>query len=166
MNSYSRRQWREDAQIGLLMALGIGAISALPLGFLALANLWRASQGQPLELPWREYLALVAAVWASYLVAGQLGAVAYFMLRPARRWVLGWAATGAALAVSIYGTVGYMLAIFYEPVGRIILEDSTRAEAWEVARFGTRFFAAAGALFGVYHAWRIRTGRAARDAAM
>ena len=162
-NVYTLAQWRADAKVGLLMAVGIGAISALPFTLLALLNLWRWASDRPLEMPWSDYSAVVAVVWASYLLAGQLGAAAYFLLRPTHRWILGWIATGAALAMSIYGTVGFMLAAFHQPVGRIFLEDTTPAEAWVLARLGTALFGVLGALFGAYHAWRVRTGRAAAD---
>lgn len=165
VRAYTHKQWREDAEIGLIVAVGIGVISTIPIGLLGLGNLWRLLRGQALELPWLDYGAVIAVVWGSYLVAGQLGAAAYFLLRPAQRWVLGWMAIGAALAVAIYGTIGYTLAIFYDPVGRLILQHSSRAEAWDLARSGTCFFAVGGALFGAYHVWRVRTGRAARDAA-
>jgi hypothetical protein len=165
MIGYSTSQYRKDARFGLLMALGIAVISALPLAAIGLLNLWRMLGREPLEMPWSTYGAVLLVVWASYLIAGQLGAAAYFLLRPLHRFAVGWMLTGAAEAVAIYGTVGYMLAIFYEPVGRTFLTHASEGEAWKQARFGIIFFGVLGALFGAYHAWRVRTGRNARDEA-
>ena len=144
MNDYSLAQYRRDAGTGLGMAVAFCAYTALPLGILGLVNLWHMLGRQALETPWATYGAVVAVVWSSYLIAGQLGAGAYFLLRPLRKWTVGWVLTDAALATAIYGTIGYMLAIFYEPVGRQFLEHSTRAEAWRLAHSGTWFFTVIG----------------------
>jgi hypothetical protein len=147
------------------MAVAFCAYTALLFGILGLVNLLEMLGRKPLETPWATYGAVVAVVWSSYLIAGQLGAGAYYLLRPLQKWTVGWMLTGAAMATAIYGTIGYMFAIFYEPVGRQFLEHSTRAEAWHLAHFGTPVFAGVGALFGAYHAWRVLTGRLAQDEA-
>lgn len=165
MKSYTTAQYRKDAQFGLLMALGIAAISALPLAAIGVLNLWRMLESQTLEMPWSTYGAVVLAVWGSYIVAGQVGAAAYFLLRPLQRFAVGWILTGAAEAIAIYGTIGYMLAVFYEPVGRTFMKGTSEIEAWKQARFGVVCFGVLGAAFGAYHAWRVRTGRDARDEA-
>lgn len=162
MKHYSWTQYRRDAGFGFAMAVAFCAYTALPLGILGLVNLWETLGRKTLEVPWSTYGAAVAVVWSSYLIAGQLGAGAYFLTRPLHKWTLGWMITGAAMSTTIYGTIGYMLAIFYEPVGRHFLEHSTRADAWRLARSGAPLFAGLGALFGAYHSSR-RAGRDTSD---
>ena len=91
----------------------------------------------------------------SYIVASQTGALAFFVLRPLRRSVLGWMATGFAIAVIAYGTIGLALAIFYDPVGREFLRDSTQQEAWEMVKF-TPLLGIVGVLAA---AWQWRKAR-------
>ena len=164
MKDYSWAQYRRDAGTGFRAAVAFCAYTALILGLFGLVNLLEMVGRMPLQTPWTTYGAVVAVVWSSYLIAGQLGAGAYFLFRPLRKWTVGWMLTGAAIATAAYGTMGYMLAIFYEPVGRAFLEHSTRAEVWHLAHSIPPMFAGIGALFGGYHASRARE-RVPRDEA-
>ena len=95
----------------------------------------------------------------SYFAAALTGGTAAFLLRPVRRWLVGWGVTGAIVAACIYGSVGVALAVFYHPVGAVILENATRAEAWSLIPPMLGFLSPVGALVGFYMGWRDRRGR-------
>src|SRR5689334_18292362 len=108
------------------MAVGLSFIAALPLGLLGVANLIDVARQRPLEVPWLTYAAALIVVPVSYAAAAITGGTAAFLLRPIRRHVLGWMVTGAVVAAAIYGSVGLALVVFYNPVGALFLEHSTR----------------------------------------
>jgi hypothetical protein len=157
--SYSSRQYRDDLAIGLLMALGLTLIAAIPLAIAGVLNLAALLRHRPLEVPWLAYLAMWVVVPGSYFVAALVGATAAFLLRPLRNSLLGWTLTGAVLAAIIYGSVGLALAIFFNPVGAIVLEHSTREEAWESIPGFVAILSPVGALVGTYIGWRDRRGK-------
>src|SRR5438132_4204689 len=122
---YSGKQYREDLTIAMFMALGLTFVAAVPLGILGVVNLVELVRRRPLQVPWLSYLAVLVVVPACYGAAAITGSAAVFLLRPVRRYMLGWIVTGAVVAGAIYGSVGLALAIFYNPVGALFLEHST-----------------------------------------
>ena len=156
---YSPKQYREDLATALYMAVGLSFIAAIPLALLGFANLVDLVRQRPLEVPWLTYLAVLLVVPASYAAAAITGGSAAFLLRPLRSHVLGWMFTGAVVAAAIYGSVGLALVAFYNPVGALFLEHSTRQEALEMIPFMLVFLAPVGAVVGAYMCWRKRQGR-------
>jgi hypothetical protein len=146
---------RADLVAGIFMAGLFSCVAAIPFGLVALANLVRLIHKQSPELPWRTLGAMALVVLASYTVASQVGALAFFVLRPLRRSVLGWMATGFVLATIAYGTIGLALAVFYDPVGREFLTNSTEAEAWQMVRFAP-VLGLVGLVAGVWLWWKAR----------
>jgi hypothetical protein len=157
--SYSAKQYREDLIMALSMALGLTFIAAIPLGLLGIVNIVDVARNRPLELPWVTYLAVLFVVPLSYVLAAITGGTAAFVLRPLRRHVLGWMVTGAIVAALIYGSVGLALAVFYNPVGAVLLEHSTKQEVWALIPPIMAILSPVGALVGVYMWWRARQGR-------
>ena len=141
------------------MALGLTFVAAIPLGVLGIVNLVETVSHHPLEIPWGTYFAIIIAVPASYVLAGVVGASAAFLTRPLRVNVLGWVLTGALLSAIAYGSVGLMLAVWYNPVGATILEDSSKHEVWVLIPIIMGFLAPIGAGLGVYAWWRDRQGK-------
>jgi len=157
VTSYTRERLVQDLVMGALMALGLTLVAALPLAFLGLRNLLQALRGR-LEMPWPTYGELWLVIPGSYLVAGLVGAGAVFLLRPVRRGVIGWVLTGMLVAIIAYDTIGLALAVFYDPVGAIILDHSSQADAWALIPFMTACVAVLGAATGAYCWWRARSG--------
>jgi hypothetical protein len=158
MPRYTASQLRADLTKGWIMALVFSCFAAIPFALMVFRNTVEILRHQDPELPWRTLGAMVLVVSMSYVVASQVGALAFFVLRPLRRSVLGWMATGFAIAVVAYGTVGLAMAIFYDPVGRLFLRDSTPQEAWAMVKF-TPFLGIVGALAA---AWQWRKARSRR----
>ena len=149
---YTREQLREDQLAGLFMAAAFTMLAGIGFGLAVMANFVQMMRGHSLEVPWSTLGAVALVVVGSYVVAGQLGAFAFFLLRPLRPSLLGWMLTGFWIAFLAYGSVGVALAAFYDPVGRVFLDDSTAAEAWELVRL-TPWLGAFGALAGAWHWW-------------
>jgi hypothetical protein len=141
------------------MALGLTFIAAIPLGILGVVNLVDLVRHRPLELPWSTYAAVLVVVPASYLTAAITGGTAAFVLRPIRRHMLGWMVTGAVVAAAIYGSVNLALAVFYNPVGALLLEHSTKEEVWDSILPFLAIVTPIGALVGAYMCWRDRQGK-------
>jgi hypothetical protein len=156
---YSANQYRADLVMALLMALGFTFIAAIPLGILGIVNLVASIRHRPLELPWPTYLAVVLVVPASYVAAALSGGTAAFLLRPLRGHLIGWMLSGAVVSACIYGSVGLALAVFFNPVGAAILENSTRQEAWNSILPLVALLSPVGALVGGYFWWRDRQGK-------
>ena len=138
--------------MGFAVAVGFMAIAAVPLGILAIVEAVQALRGRPLEMPSSALGTTVLVVWGSYLVAGQGAALAFYLLRPLRRWFLGWIATGFLIAVIAYGVIGIALALFFDPVGRLFLEHSTAEEAWKLVHF-TPWLGLVGVAAGAWQWW-------------
>ncbi len=125
-------------------------MAALPLGVVGILNMLAWIRGTPLTVPWFAYGMLWLVIPGSYLIAGSAGAAAFWALRPLRRTILGYALTGALLAMIAYGTIGLAMAVFYEPVGRIFLENSSPEEAWALVRTSPPVFGFFGLCAGVW----------------
>jgi hypothetical protein len=157
--SHSASRYREDLVMALFAALGLTFIAAIPLGLLGIVNLVDLFKRRPLEVPWMTYFAVLLVVPASYFVAAIFAGTAAFLLRPLRSHVLGWMVTGATLAAIIYGSVGLALAVFWNPVGALFLEHSTKAEAWALIPPMMAILSPVGAIVGVYMWSRDRQGK-------
>jgi hypothetical protein len=103
-------------------------------------------------------LAGLLVVPASYFLAAILAGTASYLLRPVRRHLVGWLLTGAVVAALIYGSIGLMLAVFYNPVGAWVLENSSKDETWGMILPIAGLLSPVGALVGAYFWWRDRRG--------
>ena len=135
------------------MAAGLTALASLGFGLAALGNLVQMARGRSLEVPWATLGAAALVMTGSYVVAGQIGALAFFLLRPMRRSVVGWMLTGFWIAFAAYGTVGVALAVFHEPVGALFLEDSSQLEVWQLVRW-TPWMGGIGVIGGAWQWWK------------
>jgi hypothetical protein len=157
--AYTVTQYRADIVKSLYAAVGLTFIAALPLGLLGVVDLVEALSRRPLEVPWGTYFAIIVAVPASYALAAVLAASAAFITRPLRANVVGWVLTGALMTPIVYGSVGLMLAVLYDPVGATFLEHSTRHEVWAMIPLIMGLLAPMGGALGAYAWWRDRKGK-------
>ncbi len=141
------------------MAMGLTFIAAFPLGLLGIVDVVETISRRALEVPWGTYFAIIIAIPASYTFAAVLGASVAFLTRPLRSNVLGWVLTGAVVCAIVYGSVGLMLAVLYNPVGATFLEHSTRQEAWAMIPIIMGLLAPMGGVLGAYAWWRDRQGK-------
>ena len=150
--AYSRQQLIEDHAGGLFMAVGLMALAMLGFGLLFLMNVIQMLRGHDLQVAWSAFAITVAVVFGSYLVAGQIGAFAFFVLRPLRSNIFGWMLTGFAFAIAAYGTIGVAIAAFFDPVGKVLDMDGTAEEAWETVRY-TPWLGFLGMAAGAWYWW-------------
>jgi hypothetical protein len=159
MQAYSAEQLRSDLATAFLMAVGISMIAAIAFAIGGVVNVLDLIRGKSVSTPWRTYLLSIIVVLLSYCVAAAAAGLLAFILRPARRSIVGWAVTGAAISAAIYGSVGVTIAVFFDPVGAFFLEHTTREEAWSSIPGFLEIMAPVGAVVGVYWWWRDRHGR-------
>jgi hypothetical protein len=119
MATLSKAQLFEDLIMALLMAALVGFVAAIPLGLLGLL-------GRQPEVTLSTWLAVFGVVMLSYLIGASTSALAVFLLRPLRGSWVGWALTGAVVGVLVYGTIGLLSVVFYEPVGRTLMTRQGR----------------------------------------
>jgi len=153
---YSLKNYFADLATGMFMAAGLAVIAAIPLGILGVVNLFKFLTHSTLELPWLTYGLTILVVPGSYFAAALIGGTAAFVLRPIRRFLPGAMITGAIVSAAVYATVGFSLAIFYEPVGAYFFEHSSRQETWAMIPDILPFVSPIGAFVGLYVWWRSR----------
>jgi hypothetical protein len=147
---YTRKQYRADLFGGAVMAVAFSALAALPLIAVGVVNIFRTARGGAPDPPWGTYLSIWLVVPSSYIVAGLVGANIVFLLRPLRRSLVGWALTGIGVSAAAYGVVGVALALFFDPVGRTFLDNTTPTEAWHMIPWVVVGLSPIGALTGIY----------------
>jgi hypothetical protein len=126
MATLSKAQLFEDLIMALLMAALVGFVAAIPLGLLGLVSLTQTLLGRQPEVTLSTWLAVFGVVMLSYLIGASTSALAVFLLRPLRGSWVGWALTGAVVGVLVYGTIGLLSVVFYEPVGRTLMTRQGR----------------------------------------
>lgn len=77
-----------------------------------------------------DVLVMLPLVFAAYLLAGVLGGAALWALRPLRRWLVGWVATGVVVAGAAYGSMRLIAAVAYVYGGINMMDYTTPADAW------------------------------------
>jgi len=77
-----------------------------------------------------DVLVMLPLVFAAYFMGGVLGGAALWVLRPLRRWVVGWVATGVLIAGAAYGSVGLVAAVAYVYGGINMMDYTSPADAW------------------------------------
>jgi hypothetical protein len=73
---------REDLRMGNVMAVLFTAMAALPLAGVGVLNLLTGAAGDPLVVPWSAYGMFWLVIPGSYVVAGNVSALAFWALRP------------------------------------------------------------------------------------
>jgi len=66
-----------------------------------------------------------------YFTAGAAGGIAFWTLRPLRRWLIGWVLTGFVISALVYGAIGLIGVLGYY-VGANILDLESAAEGWHL----------------------------------
>jgi len=98
-------------------------LAALPLGAVGVVSLVQAATGHAPEVGLTDWALIVATVFASYFVAASLAAPVCTLCRSIRDSIPGSMLTGALMATIIYGSVGLMAALVWDPVGRTFFGD-------------------------------------------
>jgi hypothetical protein len=102
-------------------------------------------------------LVMLPLVFAAYFLAGVLGGAALWALRPLRRWVVGWVATGILIAGAAYGSMGLIAAVAYVYGGINMMDYTSPAEAWDGLGTVTAIASlGAGIPCGLWYWWKER----------
>jgi hypothetical protein len=154
--------FREDLMLGFSIAAVFSVIAALPLGLLCLVALGRVIFGHAPFAELRDWLITAVAVFVSYFLAAALASPLYSLCRPIRHRLWGAAITGALIAPVIYGSVGLIGVLLWEPAGRLLFGDdgTTRVEFIAFARTAPAIFAVVGLVGGPFVLWRTARGKA------
>ncbi len=123
---------RDDLSLGLLGGLGI-AIKAAPI--LALwfvgGTIWHLT-GRSGAPSWADVFGLPLLVLLGYSLAAIGVGIGLFLLRPLRRWFLGWLLTGYILGVVLYGSVGLIAVLGYQFLGVNLLNTKSVEQGWQM----------------------------------
>ena len=115
--------------VGWLMAVGFCILAAIPLSIALVLSLLGSDVGGAASVRPFEWLLAMAAVFASYFIAATLAAPVCTLCRPFRDSLVGSMLTGALMAPIIYGSIGLVAILAWEPVGRIMFGDHGESQA-------------------------------------
>lgn len=100
---------------------------------------------------WTSYVLLLCIPPASYFAAGNAGAVVFWLLRPLRAKVIGYALTGAVLAAIVYPVVGFSVDSVGQLTGDLpVGEDLPPRQTWAYYQAMVTTFGLAGLFGGVW----------------
>ncbi len=119
---------RQDIRGGLTIALGFSILAFLIIVVGTVAGLLGAAKAGEIS----QLLRGLPLIIAGYFAAGFLGGVAFWATRPLRRWLVGWALTGAVLGTISYGAVGLSGVLGYVYFGVNIFDFKSQSEAWSM----------------------------------
>jgi hypothetical protein len=149
-SQYDGDTLKEDLA-GVFMMGGIYAlIAAVPLGLYELYAILMHVIESPDAPPLRQMIGFPAIVFIGYAFAALGAGLAIFLLRPLRRWALGWMLSGSVIAAMVYGGVGLagVLGYLWFEVNIFDLEPDT--DVWQMQLFIMAFVALFGAPAGLY----------------
>src|SRR6266568_829469 len=114
-----------DIRGGLLYAAGFSILAVLIIAFAGVGTL----SGAMKVSGWSQLPLWLPLVIAGYFLAGTLGGLVFWVLRPVRRWLVGWILTGFIITSLVYGSIGLIGVLgFY--MGVNILDLQSGAEGW------------------------------------
>ncbi len=142
----------DDIRGGWLYATGFSVIALVIIGVAAVST----AAGTAHVSGWDTLPLGLPLVVVGYFAAGTLGGMAFGLLRPLRRWLLGWMLTGFVIAALVYGAVGMMgVAGYY--LGVNILDLKSAAEGWRLLPWISLITGVfPGSLLGVYYWYKNR----------
>ena len=116
-----------DIRDGLLYAAGFSLIAIAIIVLAGLSTLI----GQRKFSGWSQLPLGLPLVIIGYFTAGAAGGIAFWTLRPLRRWLIGWVLTGFVISALVYGAIGLIGVLGYY-VGANILDLESAAEGWHL----------------------------------
>ena len=126
-SSRSRPSLSHDLIIGVLCA---SLFSLFAIGILVVAAVGAVLGILPIS-DWSDIVPGLGFVVLGYFLAGAIGGVAFWLLRPLHRWLVGWMLTGFCIAVLAYGFAGLTGTLAYY-VGINLLDLKSAAEGWRL----------------------------------
>ncbi len=153
-SSRAPRSIRQDIRAGLTIALGFSMLAFAIIAIGTVAGLLGAGKASDVS----ELLRGLPFIIAGYFAAGFLGGVAFWATRPLRRWLVGWALTGAVIGTISYGAVGLSGILGYVYFGVNILDFKSASEAWSLwpgLSFGIGVIV--GVPLGIYYWYKDRS---------
>ena len=147
-----------DLRDAFMMAAAFSFVAAIPLGAAGILSVLGALLGYDPMLSLREWLAVLGVIMGGYALAATTAGLVYAVSRPFRRTLVGSMVVGAVMTPLIYGSLGFMAWLFWEPAGRLIFGDAgtTRATFWDSLPFMVVVTGAIGLAAGPFcrRAWR------------
>src|SRR6266576_5674993 len=99
-----------DIRDGLLYAAGFSLIAIAIIVLAGLSTLI----GQRKFSGWSQLPLGLPLVIIGYFTAGVAGGIAFWTLRPLRRWLIGWVLTGFVISALVYGAIGLIGVLSYD----------------------------------------------------
>jgi len=116
-----------DIRDGWLYAAGFSVLALLIIVVAGLSTLTGAHK----FADWSLMPVALPLVIVGYFLAGTLGGFAFWVLRPWRRWLIGWVLTGFVISGLVYGSIGVIGVVSYY-AGANILDLKSAAEGWRL----------------------------------
>ena len=155
---YSVQEYRAYLIASGYAAASLTIVAVVLLAIGGIFNLAALAQHKPASIPWSTYGAMWLVIPGSYFLAALVAGSAVYILRPLRRSVLGWALSGAAVGAAIYGMVGLVMVVFYNPVGAYFMDNSSRQDILQMMPGLLAITTPVGAFVGVMMWWKNRRG--------
>jgi hypothetical protein len=152
---YRRSDLHDDVAAGMFGAGWLSTLAAPPLALLGLYNLVQQVRGHQ-EFPWLVYVLFLVLVALAYLLAGISIGLMFFLLRPFRRFWIGWVLTGSASGICLYGSVFVAAFLLWNPAGQWFMNHDRTGhviDRWDLARmipYVVAIFGTIGAVVGLY----------------
>jgi len=148
---------RDDLNLGWLGGYGIARKAAPILAiWFVVGTVWRLIAG-PGAPTWSEIFGIPFLIVLGYTLAAVGLGIGLFLLRPLRRWFLGWLLTGYVLGMVVYGSVGLVAVLGYQFLDVNLLQLDSIEDGW---RFLPPMAAMSGVIgLGVAVIWWFQFGR-------
>ena len=154
----SRPSLLHDVFFGVLCASFFAVIA---VGILVVAAIGTAL-GLFAVTDWSDIVPGLGFVFLGYFMAGGLGGVVFWFLRPLHKWLLGWMLTGFCIAALAYGFVGLTGTLAYY-VGINLLDLKSAAEGWRLIPESSLVLGTViGMPAGAYHWYKARREQRSR----
>ena len=147
---YTRERFMEDLFTCGAGAAVIALIASVPLGLWLLVAAYQHLSHSPEAPPIKEMIGTPITVFVGYIVAATGVTLSLFLLRPLRRWFLGWPLSGSAIAVAIYGGIGLAGTLAYRWFGINLFDSHSPEQAGKDLPFLIAICAGLGGPLGIY----------------